>query len=164
MCIYYFINFRFAPIFLSLLYAQQPQLLILFSSDAHKYIHTNKSTQKHTHTQTNPHRQTNREIWVAGEERIWVTGAWFVDRPVKKGSGLPSLVCGSAGEERIWVVELGLWIGWWRKDLCRRSLVRGLADEERIYIAGAWFVDRPMKKGSGSAGEERTQWRSDLGW
>ena len=127
MCIYYFINFRFAPIFLSLLCAQQPQLLILFSSDAHKYIHINKSTQKHTHTQTNPHRQTNREIWVAGEERIWVTGERFVDRPVKKGSGSSSLVRGSADEERIcvagaWFVdrpvkkgstspELGSWIG-----------------------------------------------------
>ena len=34
------------------------------------------------------------------------------------------------------------------------SLVRGSADEERICVAGAWFVDRSMKKGSGSAGEE----------
>ena len=37
------------------------------------------------------------------------------------------------------------------------SLVRGLAGEERICVAGAWFVDRPMKKGFGSAGEERTR-------
>ena len=42
--------------------------------------------------------------------------------------------------------ELGSWIGWWRKDLGRR----------------AWFVDRPVKKRSGSSslvrgstGEER---------
>ena len=27
----------------------------------------------------------------AGDERIWVTGAWFVDWPVKKGSGSPKL-------------------------------------------------------------------------
>ena len=101
-----------------------PHLLSLRCTQTHPH--------KQTHTQTNPHRQTNREIWVAGEERIWVAGAWFVDRPVKKGSrswslvrgsawfvdrpvkkgsGSWSLVHGSAGEERIWVGELGSWIG-----------------------------------------------------
>ena len=47
------------------------------------------------------HRSLVRGL--AGEERIWVTEAWFVDRPVKKGSGSWSLVRGSAGEERIWI-------------------------------------------------------------
>ena len=52
-------------------------------SNAHKHIHTDKSTHKHTHTQTNPHRQTNKEI----DRCLW------------------SLVCGSAGEAVIWVVD-----------------------------------------------------------
>ena len=30
------------------------------------------------------------------------------------------------------------------------SLVRGSAGEERICVAGAWFVDRSVKKGSAS--------------
>ena len=100
MCIYYFINFR-SHQFFSLFSVHNN----LSSSSCFPQMHTNKSTQKHTHTQTNPHRQTNKEIWVASEERIWVTGAWFVDRPVKKGSGSPSLVRGSAGEERICVAR-----------------------------------------------------------
>ena len=50
--------------------------------------------------------------------------------------------------DRSVLMELSSWIGRWRSDLGR----------------GAWFMDRPVKKGSGSAGEERTRWRSDLGW
>ena len=123
MCIYYFINFC-SHQFFSLFSVHNdlnssssfPQMHK--NTPTHKHIHTNKSTQKYTHTQTNPHRQTNGEIdrclWSlvrgsASEERIWVTGAWFVDRSVKKGSRSWSLVRGSTDEERIW-------IGRWRKD------------------------------------------------
>ena len=93
MYIYYFINFR-SHLFFSLLRAQPTNSVTFlssssFSSDAHKHIHTDKSTQKHTHTQTNPHRQTNKEI----DRCLW------------------SLVRGLAGEEVIWVMELGSWIG-----------------------------------------------------
>ena len=40
------------------------------------------------------------------------------------------------------------------------SLVRGSVGEERIWVAGAWFVNRPVKKGSG--GKERI-WVVELG-
>ena len=142
MCIYYFINFR-SHQFFSLLRAQWPQLLIFFSSDAHKHIHTDKPTQKHTHTQTNPHRQTNREI----------------------DQCLGSLVRGSADEEVIWVVELGSWIGQWRKYLGRgawfmdQPVKKGFASSELGSWIGRWRKDLGW-----SAGEEWIRWRSDLGW
>ena len=46
-----FINFTFAPFFLSLLRAQQTQWLLLSSN-----------THKHTHAQTHPHKQINTKI------------------------------------------------------------------------------------------------------
>ena len=52
-----------------------------------------------------------------------------MDRPVKK--------------------ESGLW-----------SLVRGSAREERIWVAGAWFLDRPVKKGPVKNEKERERLNS----
>ena len=89
-------------------------------------------SQMHTNTPTHKRIHTNKSTHKQTNREI--------DRC------LWSLVRGLADEEVIWVVELGSWIGWWRSDLGY----------------GAWFVDRPMKKGSGSAGEERTRWRKDL--
>ena len=54
-----------------------------------------------------------------------------MDRPVKKGFGSWSLVCGSASEERIWVA--GAWFVDWsvKKGSGSWSLVHGSTDEER---------------------------------
>ena len=86
-------------------------------------------------TQTHPHRQINTETHPHRQ----------TNREIDRCLG--SLVRGSADEEVIWVVELGSWVGQWRKDLGR----------------GAWFVDRPVKKGSRSSelGSWIGQWRMD---
>ena len=142
-----------------------PHLLFLRCTQTHPHRQINTETHPHTNKPTQTNQQRNRSMLV--EFGSWI-GRW------RKDMGHRSLVHGLAGEERIriWVVELGLWIGWWRKDMgrrslvCgRRSLVHGSAGEERIWVAGAWFVDRLVKKGSGSPklGLWIGRWRKDLG-
>ena len=108
-------------------------------------------------------------IWV-GELGSWIgrwrsdlgRGAWFVDRPVKKGFGSWSLVHGSAGEERIWVAGAWFMDRLVKKWSGSRSLVRGSAGEEVIWVRelGLWIGRWRKDLGRqclvhGSAGEER---------
>ena len=120
---YYFINFTFAPFFLSLLRAQWIQWLLLssssFSSYTHKHIHTlahphrqiNTDIHKHTHTQTNPHGQTNRETDLCfdwNDQCLWVNGNGF-------WGGLWQRWClrqlkGRTQVEEIWPKGSGDWV------------------------------------------------------
>ena len=68
-----------------------PNLLFLRSTQTHPQTNPHKNTL--THKQTHTDKPT--EGWIGA----W--GVWFVDRPVKKGSGSWSLVHGLVGEERI---------------------------------------------------------------
>ena len=98
----------------------------LSSSSYFPQMHINTPTHKHIHTDKSTQKHTHSQTNPHRQTNK------EIDRC------LWSLVHGSAGEQVIWVVELGSWIGRWRKDLCR----------------GAWFVDRPVKKESGSVDEE----------
>ena len=109
----------------------------LNSSSYFPQMHINTPRNRHIHTDKSTHKHTHTQTNPHRQ----------TNREIDRC--LWSLVRGSAGEEVIWVVELGSWIGQWRKDLGR----------------GAWFVDRLMKKGSGSPelGSWIDQWRKDLG-
>ena len=84
-----------------------PYLLFLRCTQTHPHKQINTETRPHINKPTQTNQQRDRSVlvefgsWIGRWRSDLGRGAWFMDRPVKKGSGSWSLVRGSAGEERI---------------------------------------------------------------
>ena len=84
-----------------------PHPLFLKCTQTHPHRQINTKTHPHTNKPTQTNQQRDRSVleefdsWIGRWRNDLGRRAWFMDRPMKKGSRSWSLVRGSAGEERI---------------------------------------------------------------